>query len=217
MISEFNRSPPHFRPCYEHPIDESPYGHRCKYIHDVNVTSLESTSNIMFEHLLKPKKRDCDATIPPDRLYHRIINSITQSNPLVDPRKWKYCRPKSSSSAFEDTCRLIWNSVPVFPGSGNADYELASFPMVAGAGRASEGSFSSYSNIVVKNNPQVAFAEVHKLGIVLHMRATNDAHVDFTYAPVNCKPPHAHLSTHRPIDLVHDRFQLIALYWCIIA
>ena len=141
------------------------------------------------------------------RLYHRIINSITQSNPLVDPRKWKSCRPKSTAaagSAFEDTCKLIWNSVPVFPGSVSADCELASLARVAEARRASGGGFGSYSNIVVKNIPQVAFTEVHKLGIVLHMRATNDAHLDFTYAPVNCKSPHTYYSMpfHR-IDLDH--------------
>lgn len=184
----------------------SPYGHRCKNLHDPRVKSSQDESSVVIlEHCTKAKKNG--GTIP-DRLYHHHVASIRQTNPLISPCIWENCRPSSGSSSASsstskdwiDTYDLICNAAgpgatSVFP-TATKPVQVLSPPRKRRTGSGSEPPPQArYSDIVNKNkcsstvNPQakdVLLGEAQKLCIVLQMR-TNDSHLDFTYAPVHCE------------------------------
>ena len=82
---------------------------------------------------------------------------------------------------------LVCNSGPavhVFPKSMGSIIR----PVQQSSLRArARGGGDSYSDIVNKNNPpKLVMEELHKLSIVMLMR-TDDTHLDFVYAPTDCK------------------------------
>ena len=176
----------------------SPYGHRCKSLHDprVVICPLVDDNIVVLEHCTKAKRNG--DTIP-DPLYHRYVNSIRQVNALVPQYLWEDRRAAASSSSatandttkdqieFQDTYNLVCNSGPavhVFPKSVGSSIRPVQQPSLRARAR---GGGNSYSDIVNKNNPpKLVMEELHKLSIVILMR-TDDTHLDFVYAPTDCE------------------------------
>lgn len=160
----------------------SPYGHRCKNLHDPQVTSDEHDESnvIVLEHCTKAKRNGL--TIP-DRLYHHQLNSSRQSNPLIASYIWENCRPSRSSDEsldWMDTYNLVCNAGTQGNTAKNA------YPK---SGKRRTGNGPRYSDVVNRNNPPkvVVLGELQKLCIVMKMRDMDDTHLDFTYAPVDCE------------------------------
>ena len=155
---------------------------------------VESEKEIIIpEHCTKAKRNGY--TIP-DALYHRNLNSIRQTNPLVSPFTWDNRRPSRSSTStttvnidmeWQETYNNVCNSGPginVFPKSANVKPVSSSLHRAA-KGRGGGGGNSSYSDIVNKNNPQPALGELQKLCIAMSMY-DDDSHLSFIYAPTDC-------------------------------
>ena len=167
----------------------SPYGHRCKCLHDPRITAYpalgceESNAVVVVEHCTKPKRSG--DTIP-DRLWHRNLNSTRQENPLIAPFIWE-TRLSSSEDAsleaqFRDTYNLVCNA-----GIG-VNISTKTIPASSPRKRRTGGG-RLYADVAAKSVAQqgVMLGELQRLCIVLHMHGSNDAHLDFVYAPTDCE------------------------------
>jgi hypothetical protein len=99
-------------------ITRSPYGQRCKFLHDPRIANLYDHNVVAPDHCTKAKRNSNDI---PVHLYHHRLASIRQVNPLIAPYTWDWCRPfcltdgalaRGPSMEFKDTYNLVCNSEP---------------------------------------------------------------------------------------------------------
>ena len=191
----------------------SPYGHRCKNLHDPKISSNQDSNDVVvLEHCVKNKKYGF--TIP-DRLYHHQLHSIRQTNPLVAPYIWENCRParsndESSTNDGERERSLEW--MDTYNLVCNATGPLRAVNMFSPPRKRRTGGGFHCSKISSNNGPRLSLDELQKLCIVMHMRDIYNIYNDFNYAPSNCEyglfPQlmyvmfHLCLISHHPIFLV---------------
>ena len=156
----------------------SPYGQRCKFIHDHHIINLHDHNVVTPDHCTKAKRNSNDI---PDRLYHHRLASIRQVNPLVAPCIWESCRPfrltdgaltRGPSMEFRDTYNLVCNLEP--------DARILDWSTMAAA-PAPPGFDGGI--------PQAALCELqrHCIALRMHGAGDNGKHLDFTYEPTDCE------------------------------
>ncbi len=161
-------------------ITRSPYGQRCKFLHDPRIANLYDHNVVAPDHCTKAKRNSNDI---PDRLYHHRLASIRQVNPLVAPYTWDWCRPfrltdgalaRGPSMEFKDTYNLICNSEP-----DARILDWSAMTPAPAAPRAFDGGIF----------PRATLRELRRLCIALKMHGVggNGKHLDFTYEPKDCE------------------------------